>query len=72
MDRLMAGRTVVVIAHRLSTAERADRVGVVSGGRLVELGTHDELDGRRGPLRRPVRHLGHRPRRRGLTWPASG
>ena len=39
----MAGRTVVVIAHRLSTAERADRVGVVSGGRLVELGTHAEL-----------------------------
>ncbi len=43
MTRLMAGRTVVVIAHRLSTAERADRVGVVDGGRLVELGTHDEL-----------------------------
>ena len=39
----MEGRTVVVIAHRLSTAERADRVGVVSDGRLVELGTHDEL-----------------------------
>jgi len=43
MDRLMRGRTVVVIAHRLSTAERADRVGVVSGGRLVEVGTHDDL-----------------------------
>ena len=43
MDRIMAGRTVVVIAHRLSTAERADRVGVVSGGRLVEVGTHAEL-----------------------------
>src|SRR3954471_13492802 len=43
VDRLMEGRTVVVIAHRLSTAERADRVGVVSGGRLVELGAHDEL-----------------------------
>jgi ATP-binding cassette, subfamily B, bacterial len=43
MDRIMAGRTVVVIAHRLSTAERADRVGVVAGGRLVELGSHDDL-----------------------------
>jgi ATP-binding cassette subfamily B protein len=43
LDRLMEGRTVVVIAHRLSTAERADVVGVVDGGRLVELGTHDEL-----------------------------
>ncbi|CAN5860550.1 hypothetical protein BH24ACT3_BH24ACT3_07800 [soil metagenome] len=43
LDRLMEGRTVVVIAHRLSTAARADRVGVVVGGRLVELGTHDDL-----------------------------
>lgn len=43
LDRLMEGRTVVVIAHRLSTAERADRVGVVTGGRLVEIGTHDDL-----------------------------
>jgi ATP-binding cassette subfamily B protein len=41
--RLMAGRTVVVIAHRLSTAERCDRIGVVDDGRLVEVGTHDEL-----------------------------
>jgi ATP-binding cassette subfamily B protein len=48
MDRLMEGRTVVVIAHRLSTAERADRVGVVSGGRLVELDTHDQLIAREG------------------------
>jgi ATP-binding cassette subfamily B protein len=48
MDRIMAGRTVVVIAHRLSTAERADRVGVVSGGRLVELGSHDDLVAREG------------------------
>jgi ATP-binding cassette, subfamily B, bacterial len=34
---------VVVIAHRLSTAERSDLVGVVDGGHLVELGTHAEL-----------------------------
>jgi ATP-binding cassette, subfamily B, bacterial len=43
MVRLMAGRTVVVIAHRLSTAERADRIAVVDDGRLAEVGTHDEL-----------------------------
>jgi ATP-binding cassette, subfamily B, bacterial len=43
LDRLMAGRTVIVIAHRLTTAERADRVAVVDGGRLTELGTHAEL-----------------------------
>lgn len=48
LDRLMAGRTVVVIAHRLSTARRADRVGVVADGRLVELGSHTELLARRG------------------------
>jgi ATP-binding cassette subfamily B protein len=48
VDRLMDGRTVVVIAHRLSTARRADRVGVVVDGRLVELGPHDELVARGG------------------------
>jgi ATP-binding cassette subfamily B protein len=48
VDRLLEGRTVVVIAHRLSTSERADMVGVVDGGELVELGTHDELVRRGG------------------------
>ena len=43
VDALMEGRTVVVIAHRLSTAERADRVAVVDGGRLMEVGTHAGL-----------------------------
>ena len=37
------GRTMVTIAHRLSTAERADRVAVLEGGRLVEIASHDEL-----------------------------
>jgi ATP-binding cassette subfamily B protein len=43
VNRLMEGRTVIVIAHRLSTAERADLVGVVAEGRLQELGTHADL-----------------------------
>lgn len=43
VNALMAGRTVIVIAHRLSTAERADRVAVVDEGTLLELGTHDQL-----------------------------
>ena len=43
VNALMAGRTVIVIAHRLTTAERADRVAVVDQGTLLELGTHDEL-----------------------------
>lgn len=48
MNALMSGRTVIVIAHRLSTAERADRVGVVDAGRLLELGTHAQLMARGG------------------------
>jgi len=45
---LSEGRTVVFIAHRLSTAERADRVAVVADGHLAELGPHDELVARGG------------------------
>jgi ATP-binding cassette subfamily B protein len=40
---VVEGRTVIIIAHRLSTAERADRVVVMDGGRVVEVASHDEL-----------------------------
>jgi ATP-binding cassette subfamily B protein len=40
---LTEGRTVVTIAHRLTTAERADRIAVLDAGRLVEVGSHEEL-----------------------------
>jgi len=43
LERLLAGRTTVVIAHRLSTIQNADLICVVSGGRIVEMGQHDEL-----------------------------
>ena len=43
LDAILQGRTAIVIAHRLATAMRADRIAVVEGGRIVELGTHAEL-----------------------------
>lgn len=43
LDRLMSGRTTLVIAHRLSTVVNADQIAVVASGRVEELGTHDEL-----------------------------
>nr|XP_023929619.1 ABC transporter B family member 25-like [Quercus suber] len=43
MDSLMRGRTVLVIAHRLSTVQSADTVAVISDGQIAESGTHDEL-----------------------------
>jgi ATP-binding cassette subfamily B protein len=43
LDVLLEGRTAVLIAHRLSTAMRADRIVVVGDGRLLEVGSHAEL-----------------------------
>jgi ATP-binding cassette subfamily B protein len=48
LDVLLEGRTAVLIAHRLSTAMRAQQIGVLEGGELVELGSHDELLARGG------------------------
>ncbi len=48
LDRVLEGRTAIIIAHRLATAMRADRIAVIHDGRLDELGSHDELVARGG------------------------
>ena len=52
LHNLMEGRTVFVIAHRLSTVRRADRIAVIENGVVADMGTHDELMSRLGTYRR--------------------
>lgn len=58
LDVILEGRTAgTIIAHRLATAMRADRIAVVDAGGIAELGTHDELVALGGRVRGDVRHL---------------
>jgi ATP-binding cassette subfamily B protein len=54
LDRLMKGRTTLIIAHRLSTVVGADRVLVLDGGRIVQSGDHSALVAEEGLYRRLV------------------
>jgi len=58
MERLMVGRTSIVIAHRLSTVRSLDRILVFEKGRIVEEGNHDSLHRRGGLYRRLCEHQG--------------
>jgi ABC-type multidrug transport system fused ATPase/permease subunit len=65
LDRLLAGRTSLIIAHRLSTVRRADVICVVDHGRIVQRGTYDGLISVEGPFQRLASELvGSRPARR--------
>ena len=57
LDRLLHGRTSLIIAHRLSTVRRADEIVVVDHGRIVERGREEELLAADGPFRRLARSL---------------
>ena len=48
LDVLLEGRTAVIVAHRLATARRADRIAVVEDGRIIEIGSHEQLVARGG------------------------
>jgi ABC-type multidrug transport system fused ATPase/permease subunit len=81
LDRLLRGRTSIIIAHRLSTVRRADEILVVDHGRIVQRGTERELLGQEGPFRRLARELApdltteprrHAPRRTRRPQPQRG
>lgn len=56
LSRFYKGRTVVIVAHRLSTVRHADNIVVIDGGHVAETGTHEQLTGKRGMYYRLVKN----------------
>jgi ATP-binding cassette, subfamily B, bacterial MsbA len=65
LQNLMTGRTVIVIAHRLSTVRRADRIVVIENGTIADIGTHEQLLEKLGTYRRlyDLQFVEHEPPR---------
>ncbi len=57
LERLTKGRTTIVIAHKLSTVKKADRIYVIENGRVVETGTHAKLSKKRGGIYKELQDL---------------
>lgn len=58
-EKLFEGKTVIIVAHRLKTVQQADTILVVEGGKIVESGTHDELQNMDGSYARMLRAQTH-------------
>jgi ATP-binding cassette subfamily B protein len=71
LDRLMQGRTALIIAHRLSTVRDADRIFVLQDGRVVESGSHAELMGRPEGVYRNLSQLQLGPEQERPSWPTN-
>jgi ATP-binding cassette, subfamily B (MDR/TAP), member 1 len=50
LDRIMSGRTTIVVAHRLNTIKNLDSIAVLGEGKVVELGTYPQLMNMKGPF----------------------
>ena len=71
LDDLCRGRTTVVVAHRLSTIKNADRIAVVEGGEITEMGTHEELMAKEDGVYRTLYSLQFRTDDTNVVLPSS-